>query len=291
MTSTVQEADLAAATREMFLGHGRSGASSDAFSELLAVVFDRHFPDLVATVGLTGTCGISDPEFELVADTLSGAVLTLGRPERIAVAARGGDDSVVLLVDADQPSVQLEPVAGMDPSLGLWRSRFNATSGAMIATGAAARAWWQDTTAWGRVALGWQIVGGARAALEQATSHAHARTQFGRPIGTFQAVQHRLAEVLVAIEGAESLLALTDDPIDPLAAATAKGLAGRAYDAAARNCLQVLGGIGFTTEHPFDGILRRGFCLDQLLGSRAELSLAIGHDLLARRSVPVLCNL
>jgi alkylation response protein AidB-like acyl-CoA dehydrogenase len=127
--------------------------------------------------------------------------------------------------------------------------------------------------------------------LDQAVDHARNRVQFGRPIGTFQAVQHRLAETLVAIEGAHAVLDSAEQPLDPIASATAKSLAGRAFEVAAKNCLQVLGGIGFTTEHPFDRYLRRGSGLNKLLGSRSDLVLCLGRNILEFGSVPALSRL
>ena len=85
--------------------------------------------------------------------------------------------------------------------------------------------------------------------LALARQHALDRVQFGKPIASFQAVRHRLAETLVAIEGAEATLSLpgTDNP--DLTALLAKAAAGKAALTAARHCQQVLGGIGFTAEH------------------------------------------
>jgi len=98
----------------------------------------------------------------------------------------------------------------------------------------------------GRHALGWWLVGIARAMLSLARQHALDRRQFGRPIASFQAIRHRLAETVVAIEGAEAtLLAATSEP-DDLGCLLAKTVAGRAALTAARHCQQVLGRIGFT---------------------------------------------
>src|SRR6185312_2477608 len=102
----------------------------------------------------------------------------------------------------------------------------------------------------GRLALGWWLVGTSRAMLSLARQHAVDRVQFGRHISSFQAIRHRLAETLVAIEGAEATLQAATECDDPqgLASLLAKAAAGQAALTAARHCQQVLGGIGFTAE-------------------------------------------
>ena len=79
-----------------------------------------------------------------------------------------------------------------------------------------------------RRALGWWLVGSARAMLTLARQHALDRVQFGRPIAGFQAVRHRLAETLVAIEGAEATLSLPGEDNPDLTALLAKAAAGKA---------------------------------------------------------------
>lgn len=146
----------------------------------------------------------------------------------------------------------------------------------------------------GRRALGWWLVGAGRAMLSLARQHAVDRVQFGRRIGSFQAIRHRLAETLVAIEGAEAALdtatAHTDDA-DGLASLLAKAAAGQAAQTAARHCQQVLGGIGFTAEHPLHHHVKRSLILDALLGSTRELTRQAGTALRAKGFAPRLAQL
>jgi alkylation response protein AidB-like acyl-CoA dehydrogenase len=140
--------------------------------------------------------------------------------------------------------------------------------------------------------------------LALARSHALDRVQFGRPLASFQAVRHRLAETLVALEGAEAALAAADALAgasaagglagaggDELAALLAKAAAGQAALTAARHCQQVLGGIGFTAEHGLNRHVRRALVLDGLLGSARELTREAGARLVAERSAPRLVDL
>ncbi|MCK8645248.1 acyl-CoA dehydrogenase family protein [Mycobacterium colombiense] len=142
-------------------------------------------------------------------------------------------------------------------------------------------------------ALGWWLVGTSRAMLLLARQHAVDRVQFGRHISSFQAIRHRLAETLVAIEGAEATLQAATECDDPqgLASLLAKAAAGQAALTAARHCQQVLGGIGFTAEHPLHHHIKRSLILDGLLGSSRELTRAAGKAVVAAGSAPRLAQL
>jgi alkylation response protein AidB-like acyl-CoA dehydrogenase len=150
---------------------------------------------------------------------------------------------------------------------------------------------WAAALAITQLAAGHELLGAARRMLELARAHALERVQFGQPIAMFQAVRHRLAETLVALDTAEALLdgACLDGA--PQTAAMAKGLAGRSARTAARHCQQVLAGIGFTTEHDFHRFLRRVLVLDQVCGSALTLTRDLGRDLLETRQLPALLPL
>jgi Acyl-CoA dehydrogenase, C-terminal domain len=145
----------------------------------------------------------------------------------------------------------------------------------------------------GWLALGWWLVGSSRAMLALARQHAVDRVQFGRHISSFQAIRHRLAEALVAIEGAEATLHAAAQPDDPdgLAALLAKAAAGQAALTTARHCQQVLGGIGFTAEHQLHHHVKRSLILDGLLGSARELTRRAGNTLVTKGFAPRLVQL
>ena len=141
----------------------------------------------------------------------------------------------------------LREVRGLDPRLGLVE-----VSGLDIAVTTVSRLEpgdWPHAVALAQLAVGHQLVGASRAVLELARRHALERIQFGQPIADFQAVRHRLADTLVAVEAADALLGSAWDEGSPAAAASAKALAGRSASTARRHGQQVLAGIGFTTEH------------------------------------------
>ncbi|MEU9943778.1 acyl-CoA dehydrogenase [Streptomyces lavendulae] len=115
--------------------------------------------------------------------------------------------------------------------------------------------------------------GTAAWALHTAAEYAKVREQFGRPIGRFQGIKHLCADMLVRLEQARALAwdaaqALDEDPdVRSLAAALAAGTALDAAYSCAKDCIQVLGGIGFTWEHDAHVYLRRALVARQLLGS------------------------
>ena len=106
-----------------------------------------------------------------------------------------------------------------------------------------------EIRAWWRIALAAELVGSMRAALDLTVAHVSDRFQFGRPIGSFQAVQHGLAKCAVAIEGARWLAYEAAWTADPSAAATALTAALKAAERVRRDTHQFTGALGFTTEY------------------------------------------
>ena len=128
----------------------------------------------------------------------------------------------------------------------------------------------------GAVAASAELVGVAARALDIAVAYAKDREQFGRPIGAYQAVSHRLAEMLWDVEEARSLLYYAawcaDSQPDslPLAASMAKARASDAGCRVTHDAIQTLGGIGFTWEHDIHFFLKRARVSAQLLGPAGQ---------------------
>ncbi len=126
-----------------------------------------------------------------------------------------------------------------------------------------------------------EAVGVAQWCVDTAAEYAKVRVQFGRPIGQFQGVKHRCAEMLARVELARAAVwdaaAAADDFADPdaragstLAIAAAASLAFDAAFANGKDCVQTLGGIGFTWEHDAHMYLRRAMTLQQITGTGDE---------------------
>jgi hypothetical protein len=227
-----------------------------------------------------------------------------GRLDRDRIHARGvvsarlaSADELVVVCDAGAalcavtvPAGATDSTAmrGVDPDAGMRNATVDATAASVqvLPDGA-----WDVTVAGARRAVAHQLAGAARAMLDLARAHALERVQFGRPIARFQAVRHRLADALVAIEALDATLAAAADEPMPETAALAKAVAGQAVHAVATHCQQVLAGIGFTTEHPFHRYLKRSMLLDGWFGAADDITTAIGHELLRSQTVPTLIEL
>lgn len=275
-------ADRSTAVSVLFEALGEANATSSALGKVLSSVLMPSASDVVAVaLPPLRTC---DAPARIDGSQLKVHGLgtkALWQQNDIVVVARDqvGHRSFVVATSA----LKLANVRGLDPDLGLVEVTGSlerrSLSGESVVD-------WRAATAIGQLALGHELVGTARTMLELARVHALERIQFGRPIASFQAVRHRLAESLVAIEAAAALLAAAWDEPDPVIAAMAKAMAGRSARTVARHSQQVLAGIGFTTEHSFHRYFRRTVVLDQLLGAGGELTHRLGREALATGSLP-----
>ena len=124
-----------------------------------------------------------------------------------------------------------------------------------------------------RIALASEALGGAERVLEMTTAYAKERVQFGRPIGSFQAIKHRLADMMIEVEAAKSAAWYAACVADerqaeiPEAAAIAKSYCCDAFFDCAANAIQLHGGIGFTWEHDAHLYFKRARAAATLLGS------------------------
>ena len=126
-----------------------------------------------------------------------------------------------------------------------------------------------------RLGAAFDLLGSCDALIEMAVNYARDRHQFGRPIGDFQAVQHLLAEAHVQREGLRALCCegLSNEALAPIA----KAYGGTAARRVAQATLQVLGAIGFTSEHAHQRYFRRVMVLDAAFGSSRELYRSLGR--------------
>jgi alkylation response protein AidB-like acyl-CoA dehydrogenase len=137
-----------------------------------------------------------------------------------------------------------------------------------------------------RAAAGAEALGVAQRALDLGVEHAKTRTQFEKPIGTYQAVSHPLAQTYTDVELSRSLVywaawcVAEDDDRAPVAAAAAKAFATEAAVAACERSIQVHGGIGFTWEHPLHRFYKRAIWLEGFGVRPAELRQEVAAGLL-----------
>ncbi len=263
--------------------------ASDAHSSALHVVLGRGLGRVPVPTGtvLLPTAGRAGPPGTLEQGHLTVRGLATGSPAGavpvVVVTAAGAGHLVVEVSAAD---LSWRPVDGVAPHLGL--VEVGGTDVPFAAPHDLGAGDWASAVALARLAVGHELVGASRRMLELARQHSLERVQFDRPISSFQAVRHRLADTLVAIEAGDAALRSAWGERSSSSAAMAKSLAGRAARTATRHCQQVLAGIGFTTEHDFHRSVRRVLVLDELFGSSGSLTRGLGHHLLATRQLPPL---
>ncbi len=195
--------------------------------------------------------------------------------DEILVVARAGDELALFRVAPDAKGLTREAVAPLDPTRKLATLEFRDTRASRISSGDATKGI-ERAIARTLIALAAEQTGGAQTCLDQAVAYAKTRLQFGRPIGSYQAIKHQCADLLVEVEFAKSAAynaAFTDESDgDALstAAAMAKSFCSEAYTKAAKRNIQIHGGMGFTWEHPAHLYLKRAKASEMLLGSPAS---------------------
>ena len=208
-----------------------------------------------------------DGEKTLVLDGLSADVLL--------VVARSEAGLELLRVEASAPGVSRSAIPPLDLTRKLARVRFAGTPATRISRGDQT-AGFQRVLSFVSAALAAEQVGGAQKCLEMATEYAKSRLQFGRPIGSYQAIKHKCAEMLVSVEMAKSaasnalFVAAADEPDFAEAAALAKAYCSEAYFHAAADNIQIHGGMGFTWEAAPHLYFKRAKSSELLFGDAAH---------------------
>jgi 3-oxochol-4-en-24-oyl-CoA dehydrogenase len=231
----------------------------------------RLLPGL-ADGSTTAALGLGGPDLVLANGILSGgAGVVLGGSAADLLLFRVGDD--VAIVQADAPGLTLHRAGNLDPTRRSVAAQADnvAVRSEDLITGGAGRA-----LALARTLGAAEAVGGAAACVDDAVDYAKQRVQFGRTIGTFQAVKHHCANMLVAAELATALVwdaaraSVDGEDEFSFIAAMAATLAFEPFVQNAQLNIQVHGGIGFTWEHDAHLYLRRALVLNALLGTPSD---------------------
>jgi alkylation response protein AidB-like acyl-CoA dehydrogenase len=204
----------------------------------------------------------------------------------ILVAARTGSDVSLFAVDGSAAGLTRTPLSTMDQTRKQARLEFSGVPARLV--GAEGQGWPVLVKALdlAAVALAAEQVGGAQKVLEMSVEYAKVRVQFGRPIGSFQAIKHKCADMLLEVESAKSAAyyagwaAAEDNDELPVVASLAKAYCSDAYFHAAAENIQIHGGIGFTWEHPAHLYFKRAKSSELMLGDptyhREQLAQRIG---------------
>ena len=190
----------------------------------------------------------------------------------IIVAARTANGVSLFTVAGDAAGLTRTALSTMDQTRKQAKLEFAGTPATLL--GAEGEGWAVLSTVLDLAAVGLaaEQVGGAQKVLEQAVEYAKVRVQFGRPIGSFQAIKHKCADMLLEVESAKSAAyygmwcaAEQNDEL-PSVASLAKAYCSEAYFHATAENIQIHGGIGFTWEHPAHLYFKRAKSSELLFG-------------------------
>ena len=221
---------------------------------------------------------------DLVLDGTKSFVLDGHTADTLLVAVRaegstGPDGVSLVIVPGDAPGVTRRRLETMDMTRKQAEIVFKGVRvPAAAILGAEGQAWSaiEAMTTRAIVALAYEQVGGAQKCLEMAVDYAKVRVQFGRPIGSFQAIKHKCADMLVQVESAKSAAyyagwaVATGDPEAEIVAPMAKSYCSEAYFHCAAESIQIHGGIGFTWEHDAHLYFKRAKTDELLFGTPAQ---------------------
>ncbi|MEV5559283.1 acyl-CoA dehydrogenase family protein [Nonomuraea wenchangensis] len=239
--------------------------------------------DLIGTVAMAGEAGSWRPEDVAttarrdgdawILDGTTSFVIDGAVADVLLVVARADDGLGVFTLTPDVDGVSRTPLDCMDQTRKQARVVFDGARARRLGTAAGAEravtAMLQHTA----IAVAAEALGGTAKVLDMAVEYAKTREQFGRPIGSFQAIKHKCATMLVELESSRSavmyaLWAVSAGHEDvPMVASLAKSFCVDAYLSAASENIQIHGGIGFTWEHPAHLYLKRAKNLQSFLGS------------------------
>jgi alkylation response protein AidB-like acyl-CoA dehydrogenase len=249
----------------------------------------------IGTLALTEDNGRWDePGIQLAAVRDSGSWLLRGQKtyvvdalaaDFLVVAARSAAGVSLFLVEADAQGLTREALNVLDPTRNQGKVDFAEVPARLIGEDGAGWPVLERTLDLGAVYLAAEQVGGAARTLEMAVDYAKTRVQFNRQIGSFQAIKHKCADMLVAVELARSAVLFAagavaqGQPDGPALASLAKAVCSESFVRCATDNIQIHGGIGFTWEHPAHLYFKRARSGEVLLGSPAY-----HRKLLARRT-------
>jgi alkylation response protein AidB-like acyl-CoA dehydrogenase len=188
----------------------------------------------------------------------------------ILVGARTEKGLSLFAVEGEAPGLERTLVPTLDQTRRLARLQFSGTPCRLIGVEGAALSGLTTTMHIAAVALAAEQVGGAQRCLDISVDYAGAREQFGRPIGAFQAIQHKCADMLIRVESARvaayyGAWATETDEL-PIVASLAKAYCSEAYSHCTGETIQIHGGMGYTWEHDAHLHLKRAISSEMLFG-------------------------
>jgi alkylation response protein AidB-like acyl-CoA dehydrogenase len=194
----------------------------------------------------------------------------------VLVTAQTPSGLSLFAIDGDAPGLTRTPLGTLDQTRKQARLEFREAPARLVGAQGTAAEIVSSVFDLAAVALAVEDVGGAARVLDMAVAYAKVRVQFGRPIGSFQAVKHRCADLLIEVESARSaayyaMWSAAQQRADlPLVASLAKAYCSDAFFHVAAENIQIHGGIGFTWEHPAHLYFKRAKASQAMFGSSAR---------------------
>jgi alkylation response protein AidB-like acyl-CoA dehydrogenase len=189
------------------------------------------------------------------------------------IAGTTGTDGITFFtVRGDADGLNRTALSTMDMTRKQAKLEFNNVVATPLGSTSGGFAAFSKTLDQAAVALANEMMGGAQKVLEQSVEYAKVRVQFGRPIGSFQAIKHKCADMLLEVESGKSAAyyaswaAAEDNEELPVVAALSKAYCSEAYFHATAENIQIHGGIGFTWEHPAHLYFKRAKSSEIYLG-------------------------
>jgi alkylation response protein AidB-like acyl-CoA dehydrogenase len=242
-----------------------------ACGELIATVAIAEDPGSWSPADVTTTAAESTDGWTISGHksyVLDGVIADL-----LLVAARTDDQVAIFAVDGDAAGLTRVPLPTMDQTRKQARIEFDSTPASLVGSVERGQGAIQSMLDHAMIALSAEALGGTAKVLDMAVDYAKVREQFGRPIGSFQAIKHKCASMLVELESSRSaayyaLWAVSvGDPEVPKLARLAKAFCADTYLYACGENIQIHGGIGFTWEHPAHLYFKRAKNTQLFLGS------------------------
>ena len=205
----------------------------------------------------------------------------------LLVVARQGDDLVVAVVDPSAEGLEISVTQGMDLTRRYFQVDFNNVAGEVLASGDAAEQALNRSIQTGIIIACADLLGGMEWVMKTTVEYAHSRQQFGKPIGSYQAVQHQCADMLLLSESARSATyyaawALSEgDAASGEAINIAKAYCSEAARIVGNSGIQVHGGIGFTWEHDLHLYYKRAKSNEFLFGDPTHHRKQLAQSIIA----------
>jgi alkylation response protein AidB-like acyl-CoA dehydrogenase len=254
----------------------RLSGNDEACAEYLPGIASGDTVATAAVLDTTGTWAGTSTPLSLTGNLVNGTapnVINAEAADVVLAVVREGEEAALVAVCTQQDGVTVTPHPVLDQTRGLATVAFRDAEASVFARGEAVATALAETELLVLAGLCAEMVGAAGKVLEETVAYAKIREQFGVPIGSFQAIKFKAADMLLDLEAARSASLYASHAVDrcaedrAFAAEVAKAVCSEAFFAIAAESIQIFGGIGFTWEHDAHFYFKRAKSSELLLGN------------------------